>query len=78
MNTSAKCDKCGGGNLEPGRVQGHFPLEFYPTKKKPGKWLPAHVPVTGIACLDCGAITLSADPDKLKSSVSAELFSPEQ
>jgi hypothetical protein len=69
MDASIKCDKCGSTNLEPGRVQGYHPFQFYPAKKKPGKWLPAHVPISGTACLDCGAITLHADPEKLKSSV---------
>jgi hypothetical protein len=71
MNASQKCASCGGDNLQPGALTDFSVTQFAP-KKKRSRWLCCRVPVIAMACLDCGAVTLSANPEKLRRAVGQE------
>jgi hypothetical protein len=71
VNTSPKCAACGGSNLEPGKLSGVDRTAFIPNKSR-SKWRCFRVTIAATSCADCGAIALSADPDKLRAAVGEE------
>jgi hypothetical protein len=58
-----KCPQCAGRNLVPGRLAG----QFRPNEIAKVFALTGTVNVFGTACLNCGAVHLEIDPEKLAS-----------
>src|SRR3954462_9414001 len=71
MDTFPKCPACGGSNLQAGKLSDFDRTKFTPNNRR-SMWLCCRVPVVATSCLDCGAIVLSADPDKLRAAVGAQ------
>jgi hypothetical protein len=70
MNNEMKCAHCGGSNLRGGSVLSAIhSLRFFAEGRK---LLSAGSDAIAIACLDCGAVSLWTDPEKVKLSMKAE------
>jgi hypothetical protein len=69
MSTPLKCTACNGINLQPGRIADFSSARFAPDGERTMS-LCRQVQITAMSCLDCGAIALSADPDKVRAAVS--------
>ena len=54
MSDERKCLRCGGTNLEPGRMQGNGVLCFRPKSAKFLTLQTADVKIAASMCLDCG------------------------
>lgn len=67
MSREAKCDHCGGFDLEPGQIQANGLLHFRPTNSKFMTFRTADVGVKANVCRDCGTVQLVADTRKLAS-----------
>jgi hypothetical protein len=58
------CDRCGGSNL----ASGKFPEGYFVADNR--KFLArSAAAVLAAACLDCGAIMLTTDPEKLRADI---------
>jgi len=66
MRDTRKCSHCGSDNLQAGKVWGEANLRFRPEQMK-FLTLSFGAQVTTTACMECGAITLWADVDEIKS-----------
>jgi hypothetical protein len=67
MNT---CLRCNGSNLNHGTLMGFSMIGFRPTNRD-GK--PAgNLVLNGAACLDCGAVSFSLDPKRVKEEIAKE------
>jgi hypothetical protein len=65
---SRRCLRCGGERMEPGALQAHGGLSFYPANCT--FWtLTPHVAIQAFLCLDCGNLELVGDLEKAKALV---------
>jgi len=67
MNEQAKCPNCNGTNMEPGSLHSAGALHFRPEHAKFLKLKTANIEVDAGLCLDCGFVSLTADPDRVKA-----------
>ena len=66
MSDSKTCSRCGGSNLEPGRVQSTGRVNFHFDDPRFLTSLTGHVPIFSTMCLDCGTIDLSGEVHKAR------------
>ena len=66
MNMKTTCFQCGSDKLCVGNLWGKWEVYFRPDPVKFPTLSPG-AKTTAVACLECGAISLWADPDKIKS-----------
>jgi hypothetical protein len=71
MSDTQKCASCGGSSLESGSLTGIGAGNFVPHKTRTFLRMP-YVPIVVTACIDCGAISISADPSKLQALLRKE------
>jgi len=69
MTEDKKCFRCGSTQLVSGRVQSTGRMNFRPDKVNFFAPRTADLSITGMMCLDCGAIELIGDINKAKSLV---------
>jgi len=66
VNEQRKCTSCGGSQMAKGSLHSTGKMTFRPDDAKFLKLKTANVKVDGRLCLECGAILLTADLDKVK------------
>lgn len=66
MVSKSTCLVCNGAHLHPGQIQSTGKIHFRPSGAKFLTLKTADVAVQASVCLDCGAIQLSADADKVR------------
>lgn len=64
MDAQNKCPRCGGVNLETGKLHGGSPLVFRPDDAKFAKVMGGDVQLSAVICLDCGNVTVEGDVEK--------------
>jgi predicted nucleic-acid-binding Zn-ribbon protein len=67
MTTDKKCLRCGGTQLQPGRIQSTGRVWFKPANTKFFTLNTSDVEVRADICLDCGTIELVGDTHKAQS-----------
>jgi hypothetical protein len=66
MPRNDRCAVCTGTNLHPGQIQSTGKTYFRPSDAKFLTLKTADIAVHATVCLDCGAIQLSSDPDRVR------------
>ncbi len=61
------CVSCSGTNLAPGTLHATGRMNFRPDDTKFLKFMTGNVDVKAYLCLDCGAVFLRADAEKVKA-----------
>ena len=67
MATDKKCLRCGGTQLQPGRIQSTGKVWFKPDNAKFFTFNTSDVEVRANICLDCGTVELVGDTHKAQS-----------
>lgn len=67
MNEPGKCQCCNGSTIAEGTLNATGRVSFRPDDAKFFKLKTANVDVQARLCLDCGALWLQADVDKVKA-----------
>jgi hypothetical protein len=71
MPTEKKCLRCGGTQLQPGKIKSTGKIWFKPEKTKFLTLKTSNVDMHASLCLDCGTIDLAGDPGKAKALTKA-------
>jgi hypothetical protein len=66
MTVENTCSRCGGSDLESGRIQSTGRIHFYFEDPRFLTMHTGYVPVISSMCLDCGTIDLSGEVDKAR------------
>ena len=66
MTAVNTCSRCGGSNLESGRIQSTGRIHFHFEDPRFLTMHTAYVPIMSSMCLDCGKIDLSGEVDKAR------------
>ena len=69
MPTDRKCLRCGGTQLEPGRIQSRGKVWFKPDNAKFFTFNTSDVQVRAALCLDCGTVDLVGDIEKAQALI---------
>ena len=67
MNEQMKCPSCNSTNVEPGSLHSTGALHFRPEHAKFMNLKTANTEVHAALCLDCGHVSLIADPERVKA-----------
>jgi hypothetical protein len=67
MPIEKKCLRCGGAQLQPGKIKSTGKIWFKPAKTKFLTLKTSNVDLQASLCLDCGTIDLTGDPGKAKA-----------
>jgi hypothetical protein len=73
MNEEMKCPNCLSTNCEPGTIHSTGKLHFRPEHAKFLKLKTANIDVKACLCMDCGHVSLAADPAKVRALTNQQL-----
>ena len=69
MKIPEKCSRCGGKDLERGKLNAQVGITFRPARLKFLVLSTGRVPVQADMCMNCGAIALTAEPDEVEAII---------
>jgi hypothetical protein len=65
MSMKVRCASCGGSNLQPGKLSGYGGRTAFIPDNIRFLTLSQGARVSAVVCMDCGSITLRADPSDI-------------
>lgn len=69
MESSGKCQRCGGDELQAGTLNSTGRVGFRPSQARFMVWRTADIDVKAELCMRCGAIQMTGDVEKMRALV---------